>query len=365
MVDTYTIYGWQVSPYTQKVVAYLRYKGIPHREVAPGIFKLGREIPRHVGRAVMPTVETPDGDWWQDSSEIIDHFEKRYPDKPVYPRSPKQKIVANLLELHGDEWLCMSALHYRWTVPENYRFAIDEFGRNSLPWGPGFLQRMIGERLSKQMRGYLPKLGVTGAAAKGLETYTVNLLQLLEQHFQQHDFVLGNRPCIGDFSLYGPLWAHLCRDPGTTVMFDNCPAIRAWFKRLQEPDEKVTGDFLDDDQIPDTLEPILSGIFAEQFEFCRTVVDAVDRYVEENPGATRVSRIVGEGEFRVGGETGSRIQISFLQWMVQRSVSAWEGVPHEARDDVAGWLAGIGGENFMNTRIRHSLKRESYKEVLA
>ncbi|WP_281645641.1 glutathione S-transferase family protein [Parendozoicomonas sp. Alg238-R29] len=363
MPDNYILYGWKVSPYTQKTAAYLRYKGIPFTEEAPWIYKLSKQIPRHVGKMVMPVVESSDGQWWQDSSEIIDLFEQRYPENPVLPETPKQKLVANLLELHGDEWLCMSALHYRWTTPENYKFAISEFGKNSLPYAPNFLRKKVGETIGRKMRSYMPRLGIEGAAAKGLEKYTMRFLQLLEEHLKQYPFVLGTKPCLGDFALFGPLWAHLYRDPGTTCLFDNSPSVRAWFDRLLDP-EAGAGEFLPDDEIPESLEPIIQSILAEQFEFCRTVIDGVDRYVESHPGAKRVSRVVGEGPFTVGGEKGHRVQLSYLQWMVQRTLLARDDVPESGRVEMNEWLKSLGGENFMNTKISHPIKRENYKEIL-
>ena len=35
----------------------------------------------------------------------------------------------------------------------------------------------------------------------------------LERHLEQHDYVLGGRPSLADFSLLGPIYVHFCRDP--------------------------------------------------------------------------------------------------------------------------------------------------------
>ena len=364
MSSQYIIYGWKVSPYTQKVLAYLRYKGINHKVVAPSILKLAGEIKRNVGRPVMPVVKTPEGEWWQDSSEIIDNFERFFPDNPVVPQASKQCIAANLFELHGDEWLCMPALHYRWRVPENYQFALSEFSRNSWPWGPSFVGKVIGSQLGKQMRSYLPCLGVEGSIIPGLERYTQNLLKWLDTHFSQCDFLLGSKPCIGDFALFGPLWAHLYRDPGTTYLFDKHRNLQNWIQRLLKPPLEPNGEFLKNDTVPETLEFLLLEILREQFEYCRSVIGAVDQYMDKHPEANRVPRIVGESQFQMGGKTGSRCQLAYVQWMAQRSLDAYKQVSEGERQGVDNWLRKLGGENFIKTHIKYRMGRESYKEVI-
>ena len=92
----------------------------------------------------IPTLITPDDTVVQDSTEIIDLLEQRFPQSPVHPATPWQRIVACLLELCGDEWLIMTAIHYRWTKPENREFALAEFGRQARPNGTPEEQREAG-----------------------------------------------------------------------------------------------------------------------------------------------------------------------------------------------------------------------------
>ncbi|MCL6270377.1 glutathione S-transferase family protein [Sansalvadorimonas sp. 2012CJ34-2] len=364
MTKPYTVYGWTVSPYTQKVLAYLRYKGIEHKVIAPSILSFAGKISRKVGRPVMPVVRTPEGEWWQDSSEIIDKFENLFPERPVFPESSRQKISANLFELHGDEWLCMCALHYRWRIPENYNFALSEFSRNSWPWWPGLIGKAIGERLGKQMRSYLPKLGVEGDVIHGLERYTVNFLELLDQHLGHHNFLLGGKPCVGDFALFGPLWAHLYRDPGSTFLFDQHPHVRGWLERLLKPQPEFEGEYLSSDEVPVTLEPLLSGILGEQFEYCRSVIGAIDQYMNQHPDAGRVPRIVGEGEFSMGGAKGRRCLLAYVQWMAQRSLDAYQQVSDNEKESVSNWMVDLGGNNFIKTQVNHRMARKNYKEIM-
>ena len=323
MAKEYQHLGWIVSPYSQKTLAYFKFKRIPHNNRAPNVLELTLSIPKRVGKSIMPTVQTPEGDWWQDSSEIIDNLEQRNPELSITPQGAKQKIAAHLLELHGDEWLVLSALHYRWSRPDSADFIVSEFARLGVPFLPRFIGRLVGKHIRNMMKSYLPRFGVVGDARKGLETFTENLLAQLEKHFKDYPYLLGERPCIGDFSMFGQIYAHLYRDPGSKSLFDDKPNLVSWIDRMLDPDSTKKGNFLRDDEIPTTLEPILKTIFAEQFEFSSEVVKNIQDYAKNHPEAKRVSRIIGQTDFKIGGIDGKRSMFSFVQWKVQR---AWDAL---------------------------------------
>ena len=366
MTAPYQHLGWIVSPYTQKTLAYFKYKNIPHVDRAPSAFELMHSTPKRVGKAIMPTVQTPEGQWLQDSADIIDELEKRYPEPSITPSGAKQNIAAHLLELHGDEWLVLASLHYRWSRPKSAEFIVNEFGRLALPFLPRFIGRIIGRKIRGQMSGYLPRFGIVGNTQQGLEHFTENLLTQLETHFSQHAYFLGDRPCVGDFAMFGQLYAHLYRDPGSTPLFDGKSNLVNWIHRMLDPDTHgIKGDFLENDKIPVTLEPILKTLFDEQFEFTLKTVNSVQDYVAQHPNAKRVSRITGETEFKIGGVQGKRSMFTFTQWKVQRVWDALHNLKGNDAEEAKNWLTSIGGEALIDMKIEHRLKREGYKEVLA
>lgn len=364
MAKVYQHLGWIVSPYSQKTLAYLKFKRIPHNNRAPNVLELTLSIPKRVGKSIMPTVQTPEGDWWQDSSEIIDNLEQRNPELSITPQGAKQKIAAHLLELHGDEWLVLSALHYRWSRPDSADFIVGEFARLGVPFLPRFIGRLVGKHIRNMMKSYLPRFGVVGDARQGLETFTENLLAQLEEHFKHHPYLLGDRPCIGDFSMFGQIYAHLYRDPGSKPLFEGKPHLVSWIDRMLDPDSTKKGNFLRDDKIPTTLEPILKTIFAEQFEFSNEVVENVQTYASKNPEAQRVSRIIGQTDFKIGGIDGKRSMFSFVQWKVQRAWDALNNLQGSEAEDAKQWLRSLSGDALIDLKIQHRIKRENFREVL-
>ena len=78
----YHLYGSPVSYYTVKVRSYLRYKGLPFNQVQVSE-KVANDIikPATGGWRVVPVLKTPQGDYIQDSSIILDELESVHKDR--------------------------------------------------------------------------------------------------------------------------------------------------------------------------------------------------------------------------------------------------------------------------------------------
>jgi len=128
MSDSYTLYGAPMSMYTGKTRAYLRFKQIPFNEVFSSFRVYKKIIVPKTGVQFIPVVETPDGDFVQDTSVIMDVLENKFAQRSVVPSSPQQTLVSALFEMWADEWLLLPAMHYRWNH-DNFPFIYEEFGK--------------------------------------------------------------------------------------------------------------------------------------------------------------------------------------------------------------------------------------------
>ncbi len=356
-------YSWLVSPYSAKTRSYLSYKGIEFDDRPPTLFDLGWTIRRAVWRPIMPTVRLADGTWLQDSSLILDHFEEARPTPSITPPGPTQRLAAALLDLFADEWLPMAALHYRWSIPANRDFAIDEFAKNALPPVPRLLSRRLVRSMAAKMQGYRPILGVEAATIPGVEETTRRTLSALEATLTQHAYILGGRPSVADFSLFGPLWAHLYRDPGTTRLFDPYPALVAWMERLRRGEHPQLGEFLADDRVPEELRPLFECVLEDQLPWVQTLVDAIDRYCADHPQAVRAPRSLGSASFSIRGHLGTRTLVTFVQWKAQRARRAYD----EAEGAADPWLRSLGAEEPERSipTIANPFTIRDYRAVLA
>lgn len=361
----YQLYGTEFSLYSGKARAYLRYKGIPFREKLATLNQYRKVILPRTGVAMIPVLETPEGTFIQDTTEIIDTLEPRFPERGVYPATPKQHLVALLLELYGDEWLLIPAMHYRWNFPrENERFLMGEFGKIVAPWLPGPLRRMAGRRLASRFSGMLPMLGITPETRAAIEAGYERFLDQLNTHFEQYPYLLGHRASMADFGFMGPLYAHLGRDPAPArLMRERAPAVAAWVTRMNTPHPPV-GEWLEDDTIPQTLYPILRDQFETQFPVLRDTINAVAEWIAQHPGE-RLPRMVGEHNFRLGNVEARRALLSFPQWMAQRPLFYYQGLDPESRTEVDALLEQTGGLEAMQLPICQPVKRENNRLVPA
>lgn len=337
------LYGADISYYTGKVRAYLRCRCIPFDEVTATRAVYKEIILPRVGWPVVPVVVTADDQTLQDSSDIIDAFEARYPEWSVYPDGPRQRIVSLLLECYGDEWLKLPAMHYRWN--HNLDWIVGEFGRMSRPDLDLDGQRAVGAETCKPFRGSLPMLGVTAATAGAVEQSYEALLRDLNAHFLAHEFLLGDRPTIGDFGFIGPLYAHQYRDPSSGALMRRiAPAVAAWVERLHEPSAPErfgAARLVADDGIPATLLPVLARLVREYGPVLGQTAAAFQAWVGEHPGA-QIPRSIGQHGFVLEGTAGERQIFTFDLWMLQRVLDVWRGLDAETRAAHRPWFAEQG-----------------------
>lgn len=355
--------GAEVSLYTGKVRAYLRYKAIPFREVLATREVYRTLIVPRTGVRFIPVLISDDDVAVQDSSAIIDFLEQRYSEAPIYPEGQVQRLVAWLLETYADEWLVLPAMHYRWNIPENRAFAIEEFGRLSAPELSAEEQRALGEKLAGPFAGALPPLGVTQETVPAIEASYLALLSELAAHFAHHPFLLGSRPSIADFALYGPLYAHLYRDPASgRLMRERAPEVAAWVARMTAPEPR-TGAFVAEDAVPATLEPLLTRMFQEQGPVLAATLErlaALAREGHEGP----LPRTLGKQAFQIGDARGERQIYPFNVWRWQRAYRAYHALDSAARARADALLSRVGGLALLHTPVT-PLRRDNNQLYLA
>jgi glutathione S-transferase len=341
---TYRLYGGEVSYFTGKVRAYLRWKNIPFTEIVSDAKAYKEVILPRVGFPVIPVVVGPDDETLQDSTDIIDELERRHGGPSIYPSTLKQKLTALLLEVYGDEWLVIPAMHYRWHY--NRDWAMQEFGKLSAPHLSPEEQAQIGTKLAAPFANAAELLGGTPDMHRAIETSYEGLLAELDAHFAVHPYLLGTRPSIGDFGLFGPLYAHQYRDPWTGEhMRQHAPHLVQWLERMVRMPEPLAGDFLPHDEVPDTVLPILRRMMREQLPVLADSARLLSEWLAAHPGE-KVPRVLGKHDFTLEGQTGQRIIRPYSLWMLQRARECYRQLDGAGRNAADRLLQQIGGERF-------------------
>jgi len=229
MNGRYRIYGGPGSPYSHKVRAALRYRRIPHNWViVPGGFDgttLTDKMPDSSKR-LLPVVQYPDGNCWNDSTPIIEELDRAIAGHEVLPPAPTDRFLARLIEDFADEYLCVILMAYRWTSAEDVAFCARRqmsgwYGAISEDELTGPVARMS----ARQQR--LRDLLAQGEGAQGIfdRDYRA-LLAIMEEAMGTQLFLFGNRPSIADFGLYGML-SQFASDP-TPLALMRTTAARTW-----------------------------------------------------------------------------------------------------------------------------------------
>lgn len=357
-MSAFVLHGWHLSYFAGKTRAYLRYKGIPFVDHEVDALTLMWKIPRKTGATVMPVVVTPQGEWLQDTKHIVEVLEQRYPQSTVTPSTPRQRIAAMLLEAWADEWWIPLAMQYRWIYPENYALFEHDAGNALLPGFPRFMKKRIVAYVAKTLRGYLPSVGVVPEQYAVQERWTENMLDALERHFAVHPFLFGDKPSIADFGLMGPMYGHLSRDPyPKRVLIEPRPQLKAWVERMNST-RAGGGEFLPNDEIPATLNPLLDAVFREFYPMVGGIRDEVQKFLPKlKPGSTRLPRALGTIEFPMGPGRYRRAAMPYTLWMMQRVLDAYRSLDARGRAAVEMWTREHGAPEAMQFDCGVRLRR--------
>ncbi|MEP5937856.1 MAG: glutathione S-transferase family protein [Erythrobacter sp.] len=353
------LYGSAPSLFTGKARAYLDWKGVDYREIAPDQKARDELIMPAIGRMVIPVMQLGDGTILQDTSVIIDHYEAHSVGPSVYPASPAQRFAALLLECFGDEWLVIPAMHYRWNYNEEWIYG--EFGRSMAPDAPADQHITIGKAIGERFRGFVPMLGINEETIPAVEASYEALLADLDAHFQAHDFLFGTRPSIGDYGLIGPLYAHLYRDPASgEIMKRLAPNVAQWVERMVEVHQPQSGEFLPDDAIPETLLPILRRMMDEQLPNLLRIAELTTEWGTAS-AERELPRAVGMAEYTLGDVQSAKLATPFSLWMLQRALDCLDAMDKDGQDACAQLLESVGGQALLDFPMPFRLVFEDHR----
>ena len=375
----YIMYGCPVSLYTGKARSYMRKKGISYTERLqshPDYF--GKIVPK-VGRIVIPVIEAENGDTVQDTTEIIDYLESKHNSGSAYPTGPKQKILSLIFELFGDEGLLKPAMHYRWNFDDdNDDFISLEFGRFMNPVAEDEDAKQLAAMPKAKMSGLLPALGITEETKEAIEASYHDLLDALNAHFLKHPYLFGGAPSIGDFGLYAPLYAHLGRDPAPSmIMKKKANRVWRWVERMTASDADMpefpdlAPTFYNDDQIPETITPILQVIAKDYLPELKGLVGFINQHLADNPAIGEGDAVIKDANARSLGFFTATIRDTefslvarhYSIWMLQRVQDAFATLSSTDAEEVRSCLSETGLEEILDLKTNRRIERDTFKEI--
>jgi len=263
----YRIWQDRTSPFSQKVITYMNYKGIPFKSIQANMNATLEEIPKMVGQSIIPVMLTPDEEVLQDSTPIIEWFENRFPEKGVIPADSRLAFFMWLIEEFADEYMPRIHMHTRWGNEQNQQTISHRIARGACYSVPNASIEDIAHFTLSRQPGFDKHLGLNDAVRDNMDQQVLDLLTILEEHFLHHQFLLGFKPSMADFALYGTLKVHLFNDPNSnTTMEINGPRTCAWLETISNfgdtrgcVGQTEFGDWLDLEKgIPESLLKLLA-----------------------------------------------------------------------------------------------------------
>jgi glutathione S-transferase len=253
------LYGLDLSYFTGKFEAFVRYREIPHERVELCTATM-RLAARKTGLAQMPAVELPDGRWMSDSTPMIEWLDAHWPGPRIVPDDPLLRFVSQLVEDYADEWLWRPALHYRWSYQPDARLMSHRIASEMLHDVPGPLWMRRWAIYRRQLRKYIAGDGVTAETRAHVESIYLRNLDWLEAIFVKRPFLLGERPTLADFGFFASMFRHFGLDPTPArIMRDRAPAVYEWLARMWNAKAShLHGPLLD--AVPDDWRPILEDV---------------------------------------------------------------------------------------------------------
>ncbi len=330
------------SPYTQKMLALLRYRRLPYAmiwdQVEAVCEQLGIDRPRPV---LLPTFlfeEQGETRAVCDSTPIIRRLEDMYPGRSVLPEDPALAFIDYLIEDFADEWCTKYMFHYRW-YPE---VDADNAG-TVLPLCidstlPGDVHKQFKDVFSQRQIGRLYVVGSNDTTAPVIDASYRRFLAAMEVHLGNQKFMLGNRPGAGDFGLHGQLTQLVDFDPTPrAITHEVSPRTVGWVSRVYdlsglEPEDQDWIALEDQPQSLRSLLQELGRVYAPaQLANARAVQAGEKNWEAEIDGATWTQQTFP-------------YQAKCLKWTNER----YQGLSEEDRSRVDAVLQGTGVEAMLS-----------------
>lgn len=257
--------GAPASPYTRKMLAYLRFRRIPYR------FHIGthdslKGYPRPKP-PLFPTFYLPDDKGVlqavTDSTPLIRRLEDEYPGRSALPDDPVTRFLQDIVEDYADEWLTKVMFHYRWAVPENADHVAPLLVFWMMPQAADGPANAFAASFAARQIGRLGVVGSNATTSATIEASYLRLLNLLDKVIATRPFLFGIRPSAADFAVFGQFTQLLTIEPtSAAIAREKAPRLRAWIDHMEDATGNAADDdgWLSRDEAATTLRPLFTEI---------------------------------------------------------------------------------------------------------
>jgi len=331
------------SPYTRKMLAVMRFRNIPYRFEQNSRLIGGGSNPHYPERpqpkvSLLPTFyfENDAGEAVAvtDSSPIIRRLERDYEGRSIVPSDPALAFIDMLLEDFADEWLTKAMFHYRWSYEADIEKAGIILPLHSAVAVPDEQARTLAEFVRERQIARLSYVGSSDTTRLTIEDSFRRIVALLDRHFTEFPFLMGERPGASDFAFFGQLTCLALFDPTPQqFVLQHHPRVYAWVESLEDMSGYLVSDedWFNVDAIPQTLNDLLGEVGRIYAPYLLANARAVSE------GAQRLQMTL---DGRIWEQNPFAYQLKCLQWLQD----AYMNLEESDRQGVDELLVGTGCE---------------------
>lgn len=207
------LHHYPQSPFAEKIRLILGLKGLAWRSVAIPMVMPKPDLVALTGGYRRTPVLQIGADVYCDTALMADVIEHLTPEPALF--LPAHKGLARVLAQWADTTLFQVAMAY------NFQPA----GATHMFPDPERLKTFAADRAA--MRNNAPRMPAADATA-AYKSYLRRIASMLEHQ----SFLLGEHPCIADFSAYHPLWFTRHQVPVLAGILESVPGVIAWMDRM-------------------------------------------------------------------------------------------------------------------------------------
>ena len=221
-VQMIKIYQFEVSPFCDKVRRACRYKNLPFEVQEVSMLSAGK----YSSAKKLPVID--DGsERVEDSTQIVQYLDKKYPEPALYPTDPAELALCNVLEDWADESLYYYDIALHFSFPENAKRRAGHILQHEKAW----FKRLIGPMVP----GLLRKMGENQGAGRRPQEV---ILEDIDRHVESISNLLGDKEFLlpsglsaADLSVYVELDAIKVAELGAEII-ERYPAVTGWMSRV-------------------------------------------------------------------------------------------------------------------------------------
>ncbi len=373
MVEKHILYGIPHSLYTGRARSYLIKNRIPFNELSCGHESFKAYVVPKAKLATIPVLKTTSGEIIRDGAAIIEYFESTS-GRLCQPKGPRQQTISHLFDLIGCEGLLRPAMHYRWNFPEeNLEFLKYHFF-NAQRAGPNRQEKT--DYMMDRMRLAGRMFGVSDTNHSFIEELYMDFLKALNKHLSNVPYLLGWKPCIGDFGLIAPMFAHLGRDPKPLALMQReAIHVYRWVERMNRAESDSAEffdageDYVEQDEIPETLVRVLSILAEDLVPETQAAALSINHWLADNQPSqgSSASRFLGKNEsmteFSVRGEIIAAGAQPYRFYMLQKIQDGYLKFSKEEKLLVDELLKQCGLKELLDIKLTQRLGQEDNLEV--